>query len=409
MRQSKLFTRALKESPREEASINAQLLTRAGFIEKLSAGIYSYLPLGLRVLKKTEQIIREEMTAVGGQEVLLPALHPKESWLKTGRWQTPEMFKLKNRAGKELGLGWTHEEVVTPLVKKFVQSYKDLPVFVYQIQDKFRDELRVKSGLLRSTEFIMKDLYSFHATESDLDDFYEKIQKAYFKIFSRCGLKKDTFLTLAGGGTFAKYSHEFQTITPYGEDEIHICFKCRLAVNKEIIKEHPFCPRCRSKKLQPQKAIEVGNIFKLQDKYSKAFGFSFKDKEGKEKNVLTGSYGIGLGRLVGAVVEVHHDSRGIIWPKEIAPYSIHLLDLGQKRQSDKIYRDLQKQKVEVLYDDREDRTAGEKFAEADLIGIPLRLVVSRKTLQKDSIEIKKRTEQKTRLCSINSFLTSQKI
>jgi prolyl-tRNA synthetase len=409
MRQSQLFTKISREAPKDEQSVNSQLLIRAGFVEKLAAGIYSYLPLGLRVLKKIENIIREEMNEIGGQEVLLPALHPKANWLKTNRWQTPEMFKLKSRAGKDFSLGWTHEEVITPLIKKFVHSYKDLPVYVYQIQDKFRDELRVKSGLLRGVEFIMKDLYSFHTAESDLDAFYEKVIKAYFRIFWRCGLKKDTFLTLAGGGTFSKYSHEFQTITPYGEDDIYICPKCLIAVNKAIIREHSFCPQCRSKKLESRKAIEVGNIFKLQDKYSKDFAFKLKDREGQEKNVLMGCYGIGLGRLMGAVVEVHHDARGIIWPKEVAPYQVHLLDLGRKRESEKIYRDLQKQGLEVLYDDRQSKTAGEKFAEADLIGVPLRLVVSERTLQKNSLEIKKRTDQKARLCSIKSFLTSQKI
>jgi len=409
MRQSQLFTKILKEAPKDEQSVNSQFLIRACFIEKLAAGIYSYLPLGLKVLKKIENIIREEMNEIGGQEVLLPALHPKENWLKTNRWQAQEMFKLKSRAGKDFGLGWTHEEIITPLIKKFVHSYKDLPVYVYQIQDKFRDELRAKSGLLRGVEFIMKDLYSFHGAESDLDIFYEKMIKTYFRVFQRCGLKKDVFLTLAGGGTFSKYSHEFQTITPYGEDDIYICFKCRAAVNKEIISHHSFCPQCRSKKLALQKAIEIGNIFKLQDKYTQAFGFKFKDKHGKEKKVLMGCYGIGLGRLMGAVVETHHDSKGIVWPEEIAPYHVHLLDLGQKKQSEKIYRDLQKHGFEVLYDDRQDKTAGEKFAEADLIGLPIRLVVSERTLQKNSVEVKKRKEHKTSLCSIESFLTSQKI
>ena len=409
MKQSQLFTKASREAPKDEQSLNSQLLIRAGFIDKLSAGIYSYLPLGLRVLEKTEKIIRQEMTAICGQEVLLPSLHPKANWLQTNRWQTPEMFKLKNRTGKEFGLGWTHEEVITPLVKKFVHSYKDLPLYIFQIQHKLRDELRVKSGLLRGTEFIMKDLYSFHIEEKELDSFYEKVKKCYFRIFKRCGLAKDTFLTLAGGGTFSKYSHEFQTITPYGEDEIYLCLKCRSAVNKEIIKEHSFCPQCRGRDFKLQKAIEVGNIFKLYDKYSKAFGFKIKDIKGREKNILMGCYGIGLGRLIGAVVETHHDQKGIIWPKEISPYSVHLIDLGQKRESEKIYCHLQKQAVEVLYDDRQDKTAGEKFAEADLIGIPVRVVVSERTVQKKSVEIKKRVEQKTSICSIKSFLTLQKI
>ena len=430
MRQSQLFTRTIKETPKDEQSINSRLLIRAGFVDKLMTGVYSYLPFGLRVLKKIENIIREEMNEIGGQEVLLPTLHPKENWLKTNRWQTPEMFKLKSRAGKAFSLGWTHEEVITPLVRRFIKSHKDLPLAIYQIQDKFRDELRAKSGLLRGIEFIMKDLYSFHEDEKDLDKYYEKVKKSYFQIFKRCDLEKQTFLTLASGGTFSKYSHEFQTITPYGEDEIYICSKCRAAVNKEIIREHPFCPQCRTKKLEPRKAIEVGNIFKLQDKYTKAFGFNLKDKQGKEKNILMGCYGIGLPRLMGAIVEVHHDEKGIRWPKEVSPFQVHLIQLAELRSSsqrrdgrrnllrrssrasaiedtakvkkttERIYRYLQKSEIEVLYDDRQDKTPGEKFADADLIGIPIRIVVSERTLKKDSVEIKRRNKKETKLVKI---------
>lgn len=408
MRQSELFTKILKEAPKNEKSINAQLLARGGFVDKLMAGVYSYLPLGFRVFKKIENIIREEMNKIGGREILLPSLHPKESWQKTNRWQYPEMFKLKSRSGKNFSLGWTHEEIITPLVKKFVLSYKDLPIFIYQIQDKFRDELRAKSGLLRGVEFVMKDLYSFHQDERDLDKYYEKVKKAYFQIFKRCGLEKQTFLTLASGGTFSKYSHEFQTVTPYGEDEIHLCQKCKLAINKEIIQKEKYqCSKCKSKKLKAKKAIEVGNIFNLKDKFSKTFNLKFRDKNGKEKTVLMGCYGIGLGRLMGAVVEVHYDKNGIIWPKEVAPFQVHLLQIENtkkvKRVAEKLFQDLQKAKVEVLYDDR-DKSAGEKFAEADLIGIPLRLVVSERTLKKNSVEIKKRSEKKIKLVKLSQIL-----
>ena len=414
MRQSKLFTKTLKEAPKDEQSINAQLLIRAGFIDKLMAGVYSFLPLGILVLEKIEKIIEEEMYNIGGVKVLLPTLHSKEIWQKTNRWQYPEMFKLKSRSGKDLSLGWTHEEIITPLVKKFVKSYKDLPVFVFQIQDKFRDELRAKSGLLRVIEFIMKDLYSFHSNEKDLDNYYEKVKKAYFTIFKRCGLEKQTFLTLSSGGAFSKYSHEFQTITPYGEDEIYLCPKCKIAINKEIIKEEKYqCLNCKNKKLEIKKAIEVGNIFKLGDRFSKAFGFYFKDKDGKEKLVQMGCYGIGLGRLMGAAVEIFNDENGIIWPKEITPFRAHLIQIGNnpkvKKAAEKLYQIFNKEKIETLYDDREEKTPGEKFADCDLIGIPTRIVVSERTLKENSLEIKKREEEKTKLIKLNQLFDKLRV
>jgi prolyl-tRNA synthetase len=419
MRQNELFTKTIREVPKDEKSINAKLLIRGGFIRKLMAGVYTFLPLGLKVQEKIEEIIREEMNSVGGQEILMPALHPKKNWEITNRWKYPEMFKLKNRGGKDFSLGWTHEEIITPLVKEFISSYKDLPIYVYQIQDKFRDELRAKSGLLRGVEFVMKDLYSFHRDEKDLDSFYEKMKKAYFRIFQRCGLGGKTFLTLASGGTFSKYSHEFQTVTPYGEDEIFLCPKCKLAVNKEIIEqEKNKCPKCGNKRLLVKRAIEVGNIFKLSDKFSRAFNFYFRDKKGKEKLVQMGCYGIGLGRLMGAIVEVHHDEKGIIWPKEVAPFQIHLIPIPEgkplvscgagensqkvKKTAEKLYQDLQKAGIEVLYDDRIGKTVGEKFADADLIGIPIRLVISERTLKQNCVEMKKRSEKKTRLIKIQS-------
>lgn len=407
MKQSQLFTKTLKESPRDEKSINAQLLIRAGFVDKLMTGVFSYLPLGYIVLKKIENIIREEMNAIYGQEVRLPILQPKEVWEKTDRWKYPEMFKLKNRSGKEMGLDWTNEEIITPLVKKFVTSYKDLPVYVYQIQDKFRDELRAKSGLLRGLEFPMKDLYSFHQNETDLEKYYEKAAKAYFRIFKRCGLGKETYLTLASGGAFSKYSHEFQTITDFGEDEIYLCLKCKIAINKEIIKEeNNQCPKCKNKKLEIKKSIEVGNIFKLKDRFTKAFNFNVKDEQGNEKSLVMGCYGIGLSRLMGTIVEVHHDKAGIIWPKEVAPFQIHLIPIGNNKKvklaSEKIYQDLQKSGSEILYDDR-DKSVGEKFIDADLIGIPQRWVVSEKTLSRNCIEVKKRGEEKVNLVKLGKI------
>jgi prolyl-tRNA synthetase len=300
-------------------------------------------------------------------------------------------------------------------MKEFISSYKDLPLYIYQIQDKFRDELRVKSGLLRGVEFVMKDLYSFHRDKKDLDSYYEKVKKAYFRIFERCGFKKETYLALASGGTFSKYSHEFQTITLYGEDEIYLCSNCKLAINKEIIQqENHRCSKCKNKKLEIKKSIEVGNIFKLGDRFSKAFNLSFRDKDGKERFVQMGCYGIGLGRVMGAIVEVNNDKNGIIWPREVAPFQVHLIQVGEnqkiKKITEDIYQNLQKAGIEVLYDDREGKTPGEKFVEADLIGTPIRLVVSEKTLSKNSIEIKKRSEKELRLIKIEKltpFLKSE--
>ncbi len=404
MRQSQLFTKASKDIDKTEKSINARFLSRAGFIDKLSSGIYTYLPLGLRVARNIENIIREEIEKIGGIEILMPALHPKDPWEKTGRWQKyagEDMFKLKNRLNKEYALGWTHEEIITPLLQKFVFSYKDLPRYVFQIQTKFRDELRSKSGLLRNIEFLMKDLYSFHTTEQDLHKYYEKAKRAYFSIFNRIGIGKKTYLTFASGGAFSKYSHEFQTLSESGEDIIYICQKCKLAINREIKKETPACPECHSKKFKDEKSIETGNIFKLGTKYSQAFDFKFKDKDGKEKLVFMGCYGIGVGRAMGTIVELHHDDKGIIWPESVAPFKVHLLSIEGKNQkvkqlAEKLYKALSKNKIEVLYDDREE-SAGTKLIDSDLIGIPLRVVVSPKTLERKSVEIKERKEKKASL------------
>lgn len=400
MRQSRLFIKTRKESPKDEEAVNAKLLTRAGFIDKLLAGVYTFLPLGLKVLKKIENIIREEMENVGGREILMPVLHPKENWQQTGRWQKFDaLYKLKSKDGREMALGPTHEEIIVPLAKKFLNSYKDLPAYFYQIQTKFRDEPRAKSGLLRGREFLMKDLYSFHASQEDLDKFYEKMGEVYQRIFKRCGL--NAIPTLASGGTFSKYSHEFQVVSPAGEDVIYLCDKCGTAVNREIIEDEKKCPNCRGKNLKSEKAIEVGNIFKLGVKYSQPFNLGFKDKDGKEKGVIMGCYGIGLGRVMGAIVETHYDKNGIIWPESAAPFAVHLLTLNCESRimnyGEKIYGGLQKTGIEVLYDDRKDVSPGEKFADADLIGIPYRAVISEKTGK--TIEIKKRNEKKTKLVS----------
>ena len=410
MRQSELFTKTKREAPKDEEAINAQLLIRAGFIDKTMAGVYTYLPLGLRTLKKIENIIREEMNKAGGQEILMPALQPKENWIKTGRWDSmDDLYKVKDTSGREFAIGPTHEEVIFPLLKNTIFSYKDLPVYIYQIQNKFRMELRAKSGLLRGREFLMKDFYSFHTDEKDRDEYYDSMARVYKNIFDILGIGDKTYYTLASGSTFSKYSHEFQTVTEAGEDTIHICNKCKIAINNEIIKENKTCPKCGELNFSQKRAIEVGNIFKLKTKFAEDFGLKFKDKDGVEKFVITGCYGIGLGRLMGAIVETSYDNKGIIWPESVAPYQVHLIEISNLKSkisnfAKKIYNSLQEAGVEVLYDDREDATAGEKFKDADLMGIPYRLVISEKT--GDKIEIKKRNEEKTKLVSekeLNEF------
>jgi len=382
MRQSQLFTKTQKNAPKDETSLNAQLLIRGGFVDKLMAGVYTILPLGWRVFKKIEQIIREEMNAIGGQEMFMPSLHPKENWETTGRWSTmDDLYKVKDSSDREFALGSTHEEVIVPLAKKFLNSYKDLPFAAYQFQNKFRMELRAKSGVLRGREFIMKDLYSFHLDEKDLDEYYEKAAKAYSNIFDRAGIGEKTYKTFASGASFAKYSHEYQTITSAGEDIIYICEKCKLAVNKEIIEDvENKCPECKESLSKTEKSVEVGNIFKNKDKYTKAFNLTVKDEKGENITLLTGCYGIGLQRLMGTIVELHNDEKGILWPESVAPFKVHLISLGKNEEAEKIYNDLEKNNIEVLFDDREDTSAGGKFADADLIGIPWRVVISQKSL-----------------------------
>jgi len=407
MLQSKLFYKTTKEKSNEVEAVSHDLLTRAGFVDQLMAGVYSFLPLGFLVLKKIENIIRKNMEEAGGQEILLPVLQPRENWQKTGRWQNLDiLFKVNGSGDKEYALGPTHEEVVSPLAKKVVLSYKDLPLSVFQIQTKFRDELRVKSGLLRTREFLMKDLYSFHESQEDLDKFYEKMIKVYFDVFKELGIGKSTYLTLASGGTFSKYSHEFQMLTDAGEDTIYICNKCKTAINKEIKQENPVCPKCSSDSFIEKKAVEVGNIFKLGTKYSLPFELKFRHADGQEKPVLMGCYGIGLPRAMAAVVEASHDEKGIIWPENLAPFKAHLIPVESSKKvvsaAEKLYTGLLKKNIEVLYDERQDKTVGEKFAEADLIGIPYRVVVSEKTLAKNSVEVKERNKRQVKLVKINA-------
>lgn len=401
MKYSALFGKTKREAPQAEVSTNARLLSQAGFIEKTASGMYNYLPLGWRVYKKIEQIVREEMNEIGGQELNLIALHPKSVWEKTGRWASFDvLYKTKGKSGDEFALGSTHEEIITPIVAQFVFSYRDLPLYLYQIQVKFRDEPRAKSGLLRGREFIMKDLYSFHVTEDDRVKYYERVGKAYEKIFRRCELS--AVYTEASGGAFSHRSHEFQVITDAGEDEIFFCLRCNTGINREIAQQDERrCAQCGGERKQAR-SIEVGNIFPLGTRFSEVCGAYFTDRDGSKKPIIMGSYGIGLSRLMGAVVEVFHDEKGIMWPKSISPYVCQLIVLpGQsnevRERGDHVYGELTNAGFEILYDER-DVSAGEKFADADLIGIPVRLVISAGT--KDKIEWRGRTGNRTDMLSV---------
>ncbi|MDP2637042.1 MAG: aminoacyl--tRNA ligase-related protein [bacterium] len=407
MRFSQLFTKTRKEIPGDEEGVNAQLLIRAGFVHKELAGVYSFLPLGLRVLNNIIQIIREEMNAIGGQELLLSSLQNPELWKKSKRWDDKVVdiwFKTTLKSGGEVGLANTHEEPLTELMKNHVSSYKDLPVFPYQFQTKFRNELRAKSGLLRTREFIMKDLYSFSRSQEEHNAFYEKAKQAYSKVFKRVGLGEHTVLAFASGGSFSKYSHEFQTLCSAGEDTIFLCEKCNVAVNKEIITEVDACPECKSKDLQEERAIEVGNIFGLGTRFSEALKLEFTDEKGKKQPVIMGCYGIGPARVMGTIIEVFHDEKGMVWPKTISPFALHLVSLeGGEEDAEKLYKKLSEQNVEVLYDDRKEPSPGEKLADADLMGIPLRAVVSRKTAEQGKVETKKRNEENAALVSFEDL------
>lgn len=410
MRQSTIFQKTLKKTPKEAETISHQYLLRADFIDQLSSGIYSFLPLGWRVHQKIETIIREEMNALGGQEVFLPTLQPKELWLETNRWQTidPPLFKTKDRHEQDFGLGSTHEEVIIDLTRRRVQSYRDLPLALYQIQNKFRNELRPTGGLLRTREFVMKDLYSFHVDKNDLMNFYQKARAAYLKIFKTCGLKVKV-IEASGGTIGGELTNEFMVFNPAGEDRIISCAKCDWAANIEISQGAKKCPHCGGL-VKEERGIEIGHIFALGTGYSEKMNVHYLDKDGKKKLIWMGCYGIGLSRLLAAIVESHHDEKGIIWPEAVAPFQQHLLaiwsgelktDRKIKKAAEQLYQRFLKQGREVLFDDRENVSAGVKFAEADLIGIPERLVISAKTLQKNSVEIKKRESNKIQLIKLS--------
>jgi prolyl-tRNA synthetase len=408
MRQSKLFPKTLKETPQDADNASTALLIRGGFIHKLMAGSYAYQFMGMRVFKKIEQIIREEMNAVGALEVYMTALQSRDLWEKAGRWSklTGDMYQFKDTSGREMGLAMTHEEPMIDLLSDQPLSYQDFPIAVYQFKDKFRDEPRAKSGLLRAREFVMKDMYSNHTTEEDFNAFYDAAKQAYTKTFDR--LHIPTYATLASGGMFTpNFSHEFQAPCEIGEDTIYVCPEKDYSINDEILsKVGDMCPN-HNVKLVPERAVEVGNIFNLGTMYSEQMGVRFADADGQQKSFWTGCYGIGLGRAMGMVVELHHDERGIIWPESVAPFQIHMISLvktdEEKSQADALYNQLVEAGAEVLYDDRE-QSAGAKFADADLIGIPYRVVVSAKTLAQQSVELKKRSEKEAQLLTIDEFI-----
>lgn len=402
MKLSQSFVNTLREAPKDATTVNHKLLVRAGFVRQLMAGVYTYLPLGLKVLNKINNIVREEMNAIGGVEVLMPLLHPSKNWKTTGGWDKIDvLFKVKSRTKRDYALAQSNEETVTPLAQEFLHSHKDLPLAIYHINWKFRDELRSKSGILRGREFLMKDLYSFHIDQEDFEKFYKKAKQSYLNVFKRLGLTAK--VTEASGGGFSeKISYEFEVLTDAGEANILYCSKCDWCVNIDDIdkyKEGDKCPACSKDTLKHSLAAEVGNVFDLGQKYTKAFDFKVQNEKGEMIYPIMGCYGIGITRTMGVVVEKFHDEKGIVWPKAISPFDVHLVGLNGKGED--IYNELKSKGVDVLFDDRE-VSAGEKFKDADLIGIPVRLVVSDKT--RDKIEYKERVSDASQLLSLGDII-----
>ncbi len=411
MKQSALFTKTRREAPKDEVAKNAQLLIRAGYIHKEMAGVYSYLPLGLRVLNNIVQIIREEMNAIGGQEMSMTALQDKMLWEKTDRWDDAKVdnwFKTKLKNDTEVGLGITHEEPLTQIMTEYISSYRDLPRYAYQFQNKFRNETRAKSGIMRGREFLMKDLYSFSRNEEQHKSFYEKAKQAYIQIFKRLGLGEYTHVVFSSGGIFSKFSEEFQTVSDAGEDLIYVDEKKGIAVNKEVYTDEVLAELGLDKKnMVEKKSIEVGNIFSLGTKFSEPLGLQFTDEDGIKKPVIMGSYGIGPGRVMGTIVETLSDEKGIVWPEHIAPFKVHIIALQPqneeiKKVADELYETLAKKGVEALYDDR-DLRPGEKLADAELIGIPHIVIIGEKSLKEGSIEYKDRKTMKTENIPVNTL------
>lgn len=413
-----MFAKTSKTAPADAETVNARLLVQAGFVDQLMAGVYSYLPLGMRVLRHVSQVVREEMDALGAEEVIMPALHPKEPWATTGGWDAIDvLFKIKSRTENDYALGQSEEEIVTPLVLNRVQSYKQFPTMVYQINWKYRDELRAKSGILRGREFLMKDMYSFHTSQEDFDRFYQLAKEAYLKIFKRLGLVAK--VTEASGGAFStKISYEFMVLTDAGEDDILYCENCDYCVNTEItkLKEGDACPRNGDGSLKLGRASEVGNVFDLGQRYGKAFDLGYVDENDQKQFPIMGCYGIGISRVMGVIVEASHDDRGMIWPKSVAPMPVQLVSLKSKDQevqdriteeAEALYDTLKKEGIDVLWDDR-DASPGEKLADADLIGLPLRILISEKTLADESAEWKLRNSSEVKLVKLSDLLEEVK-
>ena len=405
MRFSKTFFKTLRGAPKDEIARNGALLTRAGYIHKEMAGVYDYLPLGLRVIENIKNIIRDELNKLGCEEVLMSSLQNPEPWEKTGRFSDQEVdiwFKTELSSGGVLGLAPTHEEPITELLKSYVSSYRDLPLYIYQFQTKFRNELRAKSGILRGREFLMKDLYSFHTSEADLDRFYAEVENAYRRIFTRLGIGDSTFETFASGGIFSKYSHEFQTFLPVGEDTVYYNADKSIVLNKEVLNEEVLRDLGVSRKeLSETTAAEVGNIFKLKFKYSEPLGLEYIDEEKSQKTVYMGCYGIGVSRLMGVIAEKFADEKGLVWPESVAPFKYYLVGIGENgvQAAEKFYAS---HEHETFYDDRDARP-GEKFADSELIGLPYRIVFSDKTLAENAAELTSRQTGKTELIKISDL------
>ena len=409
MRLSQNFTHTLREAPADEVSKNAQLLIRAGFVHKEMAGVYDYLPMGRRVLNNIIQVIREEMDAIGGQEVNLTALQQKDVWEQSGRWDDEVLdvwFKTKLANGSELGLAPTHEEPITKMMKNYISSYKDLPAYPYQFQIKFRNELRSKSGLMRGREFWMKDLYSFSRNQAEHEAFYERVTEAYHRVYERLGLGELTYKTFASGGSFSKYSHEFQALSDVGEDIIYVHEGKRLAINEEVYNDEVLADLGVTRdELVEKKAVEVGNIFTLGTKFSDALDLTFTDEDGESKKVFMGSYGIGPSRVMGLIAEHFADDKGLVWPANVAPFTVYLVQIGKESQqaADELYEELKAKGIEVVYDDRDERP-GAKFADSELIGVPYRVTVSDRLLGNQQFEFTTRASGETELLTHDELL-----
>jgi prolyl-tRNA synthetase len=410
IRLSQLFTKTRKEAPADETAKNAQLLIKAGYVYKVMAGVYAYTPLGLRVIENIKQIVREEMDAINGQEVIMTNLQRQDTWEATGRWSDETVdvwFKTKLQDGTELGLAWSHEEAIMEMMQQYVQSYKDLPQSVYQFQTKLRNELRSKSGIMRGREFIMKDMYSLHASQEDCDAYYDKVIEAYKRCFERFGIEESTYVTFASGGAFTQFSHEFQTICDAGEDVLYVNADKSIAVNEEVLDEATAEIGVDKSALQPVTSAEVGNIFKFGTQKSEQMGIYYTDESGAQKPIYLASYGIGITRVMGVIVEKFADDKGIVWPESVAPAKVYLARLGEEAEvitkADELESVLTAAGIAVLYDDRDERP-GKKFADAELLGIPYRVVVSSKTISGAGYELKQRTSETVEQLSLDDLV-----